>query len=260
MKLPLLIGSALLATAAGAQTAPAPASGAPTPSVVPYRFSGIAPPMRRPAPATNEGTVVSAQTAGGYTYIEVAGPSGNTWLAAPETQLAAGDRIRYGGGAVMQNFTSKAIGRTFPSIVFVGSVSPAGAPGSAPAPMAAAPMGGNLGAPMGAPPGHPPMQGAPAGHPPVQGGGFGQMPTAAPPPSLSEGVVLSAQDAGGYSYIELKASSGSTWLAAPSTKLKAGDTVRYAGGSVMHNFSSRSLNRTFPEIIFVDRIAVVAAN
>lgn len=255
MKFPLLIGSALLATAAGAQTAPA--SGTPAPAVVPYRFTGIAPPVRRPAPATHEGTVLSAQTAGGYTYIEVAGPTGSVWLAAPETQLAVGDRIRYGGGAVMQNFTSKAIGRTFPTIVFVGSVSPAGAPGSAPA-MAAAPVG--------APPGHPPMQGAPAGHPPMQGApaggpGHGQMPMdAAPPPALSEGVVLSAQDAGGYSYIELKNAGGSVWLAAPATKLKTGDTVRYAGGSVMHNFSSRSLNRTFPEIVFVDRVAVVAGN
>ena len=78
-------------------------------AVVPYKFSGIpAPAMPRPsAAASNEGTVVSTQTSGGYSYIEVTSPSGNVWLAAPVSSVTVGERIRYENGAVMRNFTSQ---------------------------------------------------------------------------------------------------------------------------------------------------------
>lgn len=166
----------------------------------------------------NVGTVVSVQQSGGYSYIEVSGPQGNTWLAAPVATLNVGDKIRYEDGATMRNFTSKALGRTFPAIIFVGSVSPAGSEDTAAAAAAAEPA-----------------------------------------PQLVEGVVISAQDAGGYSYIEVKTEAGNTWLAGPATPLKAGDKVQYEVGAVMNNFSSRALNRTFPSIIFVDRVNVVPA-
>lgn len=169
----------------------------------------------RAAALPNVGTVVSAQQSGGYSYIEVSGPQGNTWLAAPVTTLNVGDRIRYEDGATMRNFTSKALGRSFPAIMFVGSVSPTGND-----PAAAA---------------------------------------AEPAQSPISGVVISAQDAGGYSYIEVQTDAGNTWLAGPATPLKAGDKVQYEVGAVMSNFSSRALNRTFPSIIFVDRVNVVSA-
>ena len=172
----------------------------------------------RPAPARaavlpNEGTVLSAQTSGGYTYIEVSGPQGNVWIAAPVSQLTPGDRIRFENGAVMSNFSSKALGRTFPSIMFVSSVSPAG---------------------------------------------NGPATAAEPAAALAEGTVISVQDSGGYSYIEVKNAAENTWLAAPVTPLKAGDKVQYQIGAVMSNFSSRALNRTFPSIIFVDRVSVIS--
>lgn len=72
----------------------------------------------------HEGTVVQAQTAGGYTYIEVTGAQGSQWLAAPATNIAVGTKVRYEGGAVMTNFTSAALKRTFPTILFVGGVEP----------------------------------------------------------------------------------------------------------------------------------------
>jgi hypothetical protein len=169
----------------------------------------------RGAALPNVGTVVSAQQSGGYSYIEVSGAQGNTWLAAPVTTLNVGDKIRYEDGATMHNFTSKALGRTFPAIIFVGSVSPAGSEDEA--------------------------------------------AVAEPVQPLVEGVVISAQDAGGYSYIEVKTEAGNTWLAGPATPLKAGDKVQYEVGAVMNNFSSRALNRTFPSIIFVDRVNVVPA-
>lgn len=202
----------------GQATAPAPYRFQPTPTP-----QGMIPPQ---LVANHQGTVVSTQTIGGYTYIEVTTPSGNTWLAAPESKVTVGERIAYPSGAVMRNFTSKAMGRTFPAIMFIGGVTQAG---NETLPSAAA------GAPMALP----------------------SMPQAAP--EQSEGVVVSSQDAGGYSYIEVKAAEGNTWLAAPMTKLKAGDTVRYEPGAVMRNFSSRALNRTFPAIVFVDRVTIVPA-
>lgn len=252
MKLLAFLGATLLSAAALSQTgAPAPTTApAPTGSpggVTPYRFTGFGPPLpQRPAaaPAANVGTVLSVQTAGGYTYIEVAGPAGNTWLAAPISNVAVGERIRYGNGALMQNFSSRALGRTFPMISFVGAVSPAG---DTPPPVAAAPAA--------AQDPHQMPQQMPHGMPQ-------QQPHQAPAHlELSEGKVLFAQDAGGYSYIEIRNTGGNnTWLAAPSSSVKAGDIVRYAGGAVMKNFSSRGLNRTFPEIVFVDRVSVVTGN
>lgn len=211
----------------------------------PYRFNPYgSQTLTRVPEATNEGTVISAQTAGGYTYAEVSGPSGNIWLAGPESKIATGDRVRYPNGAVMYNFSSKSIGRSFPRITFVGSLTKVD-PNAPPLPAAAATpaAGGN---PHG-------MPGAAAGAPGMQMG----LP-AAPVPS-TEGVVLQTQDAGGYSYVEVKTEAGSTWLAAPMTKLNVGDKVRFEAGAEMRNFSSRALNRTFPSIQFVDRVAVVTA-
>lgn len=169
---------------------------------------------QRSAMLPNEGTVLSAQQSGGYSYIEVSSAQGNTWLAAPIVPLNVGDKIRYENGAIMHNFSSKALGRTFPAIMFVSSVSPSSKDVA---------------------------------------------PTSATAPQLTEGVVISSQDAGGYSYVEVKTAAGNTWLAGPATPLKAGDTVQYEVGAVMSNFSSRALSRTFPTIIFVDRVNLVPA-
>ena len=70
----------------------------------------------------NEGTVINTANAGGYSYIEVSSPSGNVWLAAPAMRIKAGDKIRYDNGAMMRDFTSKSMGRTFSSISFIGGV------------------------------------------------------------------------------------------------------------------------------------------
>lgn len=84
---------------------------------------GQSAPAAPPAPALpNSGTVVSSADAGGYSYIEVSGPEGSLWLAAPAMKLKAGDKIRFENGAAMRNFTSRALGRTFPTISFVGQV------------------------------------------------------------------------------------------------------------------------------------------
>ena len=81
----------------------------------------------------------------------------------------------------------------------------------------------------------------------------------APQPTANKnsGVVRSNQDAAGYTYIELENDAGQVvWLAEPQTGVAVGNRVSWGDGSVMTNFTSDSLNMTFPEILFVQSISV----
>ena len=70
------------------------------------------------------------------------------------------------------------------------------------------------------------------------------------------GKVLSSIDASIYTYIELTKNGKNIWIAAPTVKVKKGDTVRFSEGAVMSNFFSKSLNRTFESVIFVGKAEV----
>ena len=80
------------------------------------------------------------------------------------------------------------------------------------------------------------------------------MPTAASGPS---GVVKSSTTAGGYTYLEVDQDGKSVWIAAPETTVKVGDTVRWSGGMTMRNFTAKSLDRTFDQIVFSGGVSVV---
>jgi len=67
----------------------------------------------------------------------------------------------------------------------------------------------------------------------------------------NEGIVVSSIDATGYTYIELTNGGRTFWIAAPSTKVKNGDHLRFVESMSMHNFTSKTLNRTFDRLIFV---------
>jgi hypothetical protein len=89
------------------------------------------------------------------------------------------------------------------------------------------------------------------------GGGSQQVaeaPTAATAPASSAAVggkVMETMDASGYTYVRLDDGSGKEiWAAGPKANLEIGEEVSLQGGSVMSNFSSKSLERTFDEIIF----------
>jgi hypothetical protein len=82
-----------------------------------------------------------------------------------------------------------------------------------------------------------------------------QVMRAAPAAIQNSGTVVSAENAAGYSYVEVETSTGTTvWLAAPSTELEVGQVIEWQGASKMTNFSSPSLGKTFPEILFVSGI------
>lgn len=70
------------------------------------------------------------------------------------------------------------------------------------------------------------------------------------------GKVLSSIDASIYTYIEVSENGKTVWIAAPTVKVKKGDTVRFSEGATMSNFFSKSLNRTFESVIFVGKAEV----
>ncbi len=73
----------------------------------------------------------------------------------------------------------------------------------------------------------------------------------------NEGKVISTLDAPGYTYMELANTEKRFWIAAPTTRVKVGDRVRFEQSLVMKNFNSKTLNRTFDQIIFVNSATIV---
>jgi len=74
------------------------------------------------------------------------------------------------------------------------------------------------------------------------------------------GTVVETFDSGGYTYIQLDTGTGKIWAAVGQTKVTAGDTISLQNGPVMRDFHSKSLDRTFPEIIFSSGLAGAAAD
>ena len=70
----------------------------------------------------NEGIVTQVIHTQMYSYIEVVGPRGLTWLAGPKTELAVNSKIRYSKGVYMSNFYSKELQRKFPTVTFVSKI------------------------------------------------------------------------------------------------------------------------------------------
>ncbi|MFO7579856.1 NrfJ [Nitrosomonas halophila] len=75
----------------------------------------------------------------------------------------------------------------------------------------------------------------------------------------NEGIVVSSMDTTGYTYIELSNGAKKFWIAAPATKVKNGDHIRFVENMTMHNFTSKTLNRTFDKLIFVTSTQVKVA-
>jgi hypothetical protein len=97
---------------------------------------------------------------------------------------------------------------------------------------------------------------APAATPP--GGAVAATPSAQAPAAqdgATTGTVAETMDSGGYTYVRLKTSAGEVWLAATDLKTKAGDRLTVGLDMPMENFHSKTLNRDFPLIYFVSRVA-----
>ena len=83
---------------------------------------------------------------------------------------------------------------------------------------------------------------------------LGRTPSQAPDaPQLAavSGKVVQKMDASRYTYIRLDDGAGNeTWAVVPQTQLEIGGQITLKGGTVMHNFNSKTLNRTFDSILF----------
>ena len=73
---------------------------------------------------------------------------------------------------------------------------------------------------------------------------------AAAPAAPVTGTVLETMDAAGYTYLNVSTGTGEKWVAVNQTAVVVGEEVTFMDGMVMQNFFSKSLDRTFPEIVF----------
>ena len=85
----------------------------------------------------------------------------------------------------------------------------------------------------------------PAGHPPIDHAQKAIQPS-------HNGEVVEAVPAAEYVYLRVKGSGGDEWLAALASDLKPGTKIRWNDGLVMRDFTSKTLNRTFASVRFVE--------
>jgi len=74
------------------------------------------------------GKVIEAIDVDAYTYLRLALDDGEIWIASNKIEAAKGDTVRFDDGALMQNFHSKTLNRTFDSIWFVNAIEASAAP------------------------------------------------------------------------------------------------------------------------------------
>ena len=74
--------------------------------------------------------------------------------------------------------------------------------------------------------------------------------------SMVSGKTIETFNAGGFTYVQITTSAESIWAAGPLTTIKKDDEVSFSRNMLMHNFHSKTLNRDFEAIYFVDRFTV----
>lgn len=108
--LSLLVSFIFAATSVHANPAASPASSTPAPQA-------------EKAKDPISGKIIQTMNAGGYTYIYVEQKNGKKiWVAVAETPVKVGSKVSLKPGMEMKNFESKALKRTFESIVFSDAV------------------------------------------------------------------------------------------------------------------------------------------
>ena len=64
------------------------------------------------------GKVLESMDSGGYTYVNIEKDGKNIWVAVPPSKVVVGQVISFFPGAVMNNFKSKTLDKTFETIIF----------------------------------------------------------------------------------------------------------------------------------------------
>ena len=74
---------------------------------------------------------------------------------------------------------------------------------------------------------------------------------------ITMGKVLETMDVDSYTYIRLGFDGQEVWLATSPVLVEQGDAVQFTGGTMMQDFHSTSLDRTFEQILFVGAVELV---
>lgn len=198
-------------------------------------------------PQELSGKVVETMTSGGYSYVLLEKDGVKTWAAIPMMKVAVGDELHLKPGVDMGGFTSKTLNKTFDHIIFTEGL-----------------VSGASSAQL--PPGHPAIgadakgQGANAAatDEKVQEiskklGSHAMMFSSADPggaPTKLAGKIVDSANSGGYTYVCLESNGEKTWAAIPAATVTIGQEVELQPGTVMSNFTSKTLKRTFEKIVF----------
>jgi len=83
-------------------------------------------------------------------------------------------------------------------------------------------------------------------------------PATAPERTAVQGTVVNTMDSGGYTYLQVENDGQKTWAAIPDSKVEVGQEVQLSPGMTMKQFTSKTLNRTFENILFSQ--GIVSAN
>lgn len=222
-------------------------------------------PVEAPLPEpVLEGKVLETMNVESYTYLLIEKDGRSTWSAIPVANVNAGEQVALVPGIDMVNFKSTILGRTFPYIHFSAGIKggkpytipqqkdaqPAQVPGM---PLNHPGMGqvaGDGKAPAAMPPNHPPMGQAAAGMPANHATGEAAADAKPAYQPVLVGKVVEALDSNGYTYLCLEKDGRKSWAAIPVTKLKTGAEVAIYPGNIMPVFTSKSLKRTFENIVF----------
>ncbi len=74
------------------------------------------------------------------------------------------------------------------------------------------------------------------------------------PQTIHYGKVLEIQNAMGYKYLKVDENGTQHWVAIANAPVAVGDRIGYDKRTVMHDFESKSLGKTFKEIIFASDV------
>ena len=103
--------------------APTPASSTPPDQTTQAPMQAQAPVTTQTAPGKPPltGKVIKAMHAGGYSYMQVENQGKQFWVAATMMNVKRNDHVSWSDAAVMKNFTSSSLRRTFEEILFVSA-------------------------------------------------------------------------------------------------------------------------------------------
>ena len=65
------------------------------------------------------------------------------------------------------------------------------------------------------------------------------------------GTILETMDSGGYTYAKIKENQKEFWVAGTNSVVKVGETISFKEKMKMPSFTSKTLNRTFKDLMFV---------